>query len=188
MDRKCFDLLCEKIVNAVGEEKLMSEEFLDSLETSHPHKKLKDMHHAHKHSTGGFASGEIRLAITLRLMAGASYLDLGLLHICGYSSTHRIFHHVAENWICNDEIVSIDFCENMTNVDAMKQAAKDFAKNGRNEGIFGRIIGVLGGWLVKIGCPSLKHDNVLNVGSFYCRKGYCALNVQAIVDRNKIIV
>jgi len=41
---------------------------------------------------------------------------------------------------------------------------------------------------VKIGCPSLKHDNVLNVGSFYCRKGYYALNVQAIVDRNKIIV
>ena len=84
--------------------------------------------------------------------------------------------------------MSIDFYENMTNMEAMKQAAKDFAKNSRNEGVFGGIIGVLDGWLVKIGCPSLKHDNVLNVGSFYCRKGYYALNVQAIVDRNKIIV
>lgn len=97
MDRKCFDLLCEKIINVIGEEKFMSEDFLESLETSHAHKKLKDMHHAHKHSTGGFISGEIRLAITLRLMAGASYLDLGLLYVCGYSSICRIFHHVIEN-------------------------------------------------------------------------------------------
>ena len=70
----------------------------------------------------------------------------------------------------------------------MKKAAKEFAKNRWNEGIFSRIIGILDGWLVKIGCPSLKHDNVLNVGSFYCRKGYYAVNVQAMVNRNKIII
>ena len=28
MDRKCFDLLCEKIINVIGEEKFMSEDFL----------------------------------------------------------------------------------------------------------------------------------------------------------------
>ena len=92
MDSNCFKLLCEKIEDVVGKENFLSEEFLELLETSHVHKKLKIMNNAHKHSTGGFISGEIRLAITLRLMAGASYLDLGLLYVRGYSSIYRIRH------------------------------------------------------------------------------------------------
>ena len=54
--------------------------------------------------------------------------------------------------------------------------------------MFSSVIGVLDGWLVKIKCPTAKGDGVLNFGSFYCRKGHYAVNVQAIVDRNKKII
>ena len=143
MDSNCFKLLYEKIEDIVGKENFLSEEFLELLEISYVHKKLKIINNMHKHSTGSFISGEIYLAIILRLMTGASYLDLGLLYVCGYSSIYRIFHYVIENWICNDKIVKIECYENLTNIESMKKAAKEFAKNGRNEGIFGGIISVL---------------------------------------------
>ena len=54
--------------------------------------------------------------------------------------------------------------------------------------MFGGTIGALDGWLVKIKCPNSKRDKVTNFGSFFCRKGCYALNVQAIVDRNKMII
>jgi hypothetical protein len=41
--------------------------------------------YAHEASTGGFVSGEIKLALTLRLLAGGSYLDLSLLYEVGSS-------------------------------------------------------------------------------------------------------
>ena len=41
---------------------------------------------------------------------------------------------------------------------------------------------------MKIKYLSLKMDGMKNQGSFYCRKGYFAMNVQAMVDRNKRVV
>ena len=119
MDRDCFSKLCDRIEKVVGEEHFMSEEFLHALETSQVHKRCKCMQLSHKDSTGGFVCGEIRLAITLRLMAGASYLDLGLLYVCGYSSIYRIFHHAIEHWMCNDKIACINCFDNLNDIDAM---------------------------------------------------------------------
>ena len=82
----------------------------------------------------------------------------------------------------------MDYCKKITDVEAMKKASKKISNNGRNMGMFGGVIGVLDGWLVKIKCPNSKRNKVTNFGSFYCRKGHCALNVQAIVDRNKMII
>ena len=170
MHKDAFQDLCDKIEAAVGESEFLSEKFLESLESSHAHKKIKIMHDAHKSSTGGFACGEIRLAITLRLLAGSSYMDLGLLCVCGCSSIYRIFHYVMTNWICNDEVIDTDCYKNFTNDEAMKKAANIFSNNGRNVGMFGGAIGVLDGWSVKIKCPNSKRDKVTNFGSFYCRK------------------
>ena len=69
----------------------------------------------------------------------------------------------------------------------MKNAAKIFSKDGKNLGMIGGVLGVLGSWLVKMKCPITKRDGVLNFGSFYCRKGNYAINLHAIVDRNKIV-
>ena len=90
---------------------------MDALHTSQVHKKLKEPHEAHVHSTVGFISGEVMLAISLRLLPGTFYLDLGLIYVCGYSSTYRMFHHVINNWICNDKAVAINYYDNLTNIE-----------------------------------------------------------------------
>jgi hypothetical protein len=47
-------------------------------------------------------------------------------------------------------------------------------------------IGALDGWLVHIICPSIFE--VLNPGKYYSRKGFYAINVQVIVDKNKRVL
>eukprot|EP00986_Skeletonema_menzelii_P016744 scaffold15713_cov91-Skeletonema_menzelii.AAC.1 len=51
----------------------------------------------HDKSTGGFISGEVKLALRLRILAGGSYLDLALLFDRSSSSSHAyaiLFHGV----------------------------------------------------------------------------------------------
>ena len=69
MERLCFKKSCEKIENVVDEKDFKSEVFLETLTTSHVHTKLKESYNVHVRSTGGFVSGDIMLAITLRLLA-----------------------------------------------------------------------------------------------------------------------
>eukprot|EP00986_Skeletonema_menzelii_P015617 scaffold12237_cov208-Skeletonema_menzelii.AAC.4 len=48
-------------------------------------------------STGGFISGEVKLALSLRILAEGSYLDLALLFDRSSSSSHAyaiLFHDV----------------------------------------------------------------------------------------------
>ena len=123
------------------------------------------------HSTGGFISGEIKLAINLRLLDGGAYLYLGLLHVCGHSSICRTFYHVVEHWTCNNDVVIIALYDQLNDVEGMKNAAKLFSKNGRNLCMFGGVIGVLNGWLVKTKCPTTKRDGTLNFGSFSAERG-----------------
>ena len=131
MDREYFYKLCQTIEKAVGEAEFKSEKFLELVPTSHIHKKLKNMHLAHLHSTGGFISGEIKVDITLRFLAGSSPLDLGLLYVCSYSSIYRMFHHVVEHWTCNDEVVGIDLYDQLNEDEGMKNASKFCSKNGK---------------------------------------------------------
>ena len=70
---------------------------------------------AHQATTGGFISGEIKVALTLRLVAGGLYLDLSLLFDTGFRYVYKIFQDVIENWILDDRLVKIggiDYCSN----------------------------------------------------------------------------
>ena len=53
-------------------------------------------------------------------------------------------------------------------------------------GILKGCIGALDGWLDKIKCPTLQEVN--NPGKYMSRKGFFALNVQAIVDKRRRIL
>ena len=77
MTRECFQLLCDIIEANVGEEGFKSEEHLKNLKHTdvESEKKKVNLMHAHEASTGGFVSVEIKLSLTLRLLAGGSYLD-----------------------------------------------------------------------------------------------------------------
>ena len=87
MSRESFAYLCNKIETNVGEEVFKSKDYLNALRSS-----TKDMDkdkagamHAHEQSTGGYISVELKLAMTLRILAGGSYLDLSLLYETGPS-------------------------------------------------------------------------------------------------------
>ena len=88
MNKTCFDELCASIVNAVGDSSFKSEEFLES----HQHQ----VSGAHNISSGGSISGEVKLALTLCILSGASYLDLEKIFHLSFRGAYRIFNHVLK--------------------------------------------------------------------------------------------
>ena len=65
------------------------------------------MEKAHAESTGEFISGEIKLALTLRLLAGGSYFDLSLLLEVEFIYLYGIFHHIISQLINNNNLTNI---------------------------------------------------------------------------------
>ncbi len=128
-------------------------------------------------------SGEIKLAITLRVLGGASYLDCLLFFEVSFNHAHEIFKEVIVNWIRHPSFGPINGIEYCCNDAQMHAVALQFAQSSR--GVINGCIGALDGWLVKIKKPC-KCDGVQNPQSFYSRKGL--VNTQVIVDRNKRIL
>ena len=60
-------------MNAVGEKNFLSEEYMFYSGTID-----SNIHRASLMTTGGFICGEAKLALTLRMLAGGSYLDVSL--------------------------------------------------------------------------------------------------------------
>jgi hypothetical protein len=195
MTKEDFDALCLAIINAVGEEEFKPENFIktdltptrEDLTGNTHHCKKRRMFYANCATTGGYINGETKLAITLRLMAGGSFLDIAALYCCGYTYTNEIFHATIAKWICNDEVIKFEGLDYLENIPFMLENAKAFSSTGCHQGIFSGVIGSLDGWLVKIRRPR-KSDMVGDIASFYCRKGFYAVNVQAIVNKNKLVL
>ena len=187
MERGCFRSLCRKIEEAVGDSEFKSESYLRNLRTGAvPNSVKQKFDKIHQKTTGGFISGEIKVAMTLRLLAGGSYLDLGLLYEMSFSYTYEIFHHVVKNWINNDKLVKISGKDFFDDENKLKESATEFAR--KSNGLMWGAVGALDGWLVKIRQPSKIRDRVKNPASFFSRKGFFAVNVQVIVDRKKRVL
>jgi len=183
MSKECFDLLCDRIKSNVGEREFKSEVYLKQLLDSDL--KSNNILKAHKETTGGFISGEIKLALILRLLAGGCYLDLALLFEMGFTYSYVVFHNVIGNWILDDRFVKIDGAEYCSDVEWISSVALDFSRGSK--GVINGCIGALDGWIVKIIKPR-KSDGVHNPSSFFSRKGFFGINVQAIVDKKKRIL
>ena len=67
----------------------------------------------------------------------------------------------------------------------MQKNAIEFGQKSDN--IFTNVIGALDGWLVKIRPPK-QSDGVNHPATYYCRKGYHAINVQVIVNKRKQVL
>ena len=67
----------------------------------------------------------------------------------------------------------------------MRKVALQFARS--TNGTINGCIGAIDGWIVKITRPKVK-DGIRNPGSFFSRKGFFGINVQAIVDKKKRIL
>ena len=109
-------------------------------------------------STGGFISGEVKLALTLRLPVGGTYMDLALLYEVGMTYAYKILHDVVCNWINNDRLININGEDYLNGNERMATVANDFAI--RSQGLFKGAIGTLDGWLVKVKRPTEIRDKV----------------------------
>ena len=103
MNRPSCDQLCGCIISKVGDAVFKSQEWLDSC--SHDDEETTTRTNVKRPRTqwatnalGGTFSGELKVAVMLCLMAGASYLDLLLIFGICTSSIYNVFHK-AIAWI-----------------------------------------------------------------------------------------
>ncbi len=185
MSKCLFGILCRRIEDIIGAEKFMSEEYLNALLSSSRADQSSNIFFAHAKSTGGVLAGEVRLASTLRVLGGCSYMDMAIIFDFSFNHMHKIFRHVINKWLCHPSFYKISGIEYCSDNEWMKEVALQFARG--SYGVFGGCIGALDGWVVKIKKPSAR-DGVRNAKSFYSRKGYFGINVQVIVDKKKRIL
>ena len=112
------------------------------------------MHQAHVDTCGGYVSGEVKVAITLQMLAGGDSLDLGALFDIAVSHIRAIFNDVIEHWIVDINIENIDMAAYSNNPEALAKVSHGFSS--RSNGILVGEIGAVDGWLVKISKPSKR--------------------------------
>ena len=169
MSRPCFQLLCERITSKVGEKKFKSEKYIDAflIQPDNPFKsRVAMMHNAHANTSGGYVCGEVKLAITLRLMAGGDALDLGALFDISPNWCKHIFYDVLTEWVLDINLGEMDVRGYLSNKDELDRVSNGFSV--RSNGVLKGAIGAIDGWLVKIVKPNSISDRVNNiVGVFF---------------------
>ena len=107
------------------------------------------MNNPYVKSTGGFISGEVKLALALRLLlAGGTYMDLTLLYEVEMTYAYEILHGAVYNWIYDDRLVNINGEYDLNDNKQMTKVANDFATGSK--GLLKGDASALDGWLVKI--------------------------------------
>jgi hypothetical protein len=144
------------------------------------------MFRAHQRTSGGYISGEVKVAIALRILAGASYLDVGCIFGVHHQYVPKIFLEVISKWFSLNEISPLALDENLDDEDKLVEIASQFS-NGRCPSFTG-VIGALDGWLVRIRLSALRRWLKVGTGGYWSRKGFYALNVQVIVDKHKRVL
>ena len=177
MPKGCFNLLSEKVCMAVGDKEFMSESYLANLSG---HK--RNMFEAYKKTSGGYLSGEVKLAVMLCLMVSGSYLDISMIYVFGYTHTYKTLLTVIDKWICNPAVIDFLGDDYVTNKEEMKKVASQFKNGGSHCSILAGVLGTLDRWLVRIRSPTVLKDGIKEPGRFFTWKGLFAINVQAIVD------
>ena len=184
MSKVSFQLLADKIEDIIGPDNFKSERYLNNAIQGHGDGS-RNIIVAHQQSTGGMLSGEMKLALSLHVLGGGTYMDLALIFDISFNHAHKIVTHVISTWLVHKDFRPINGIEFCWDDARMSEVALQFSE--ASNGVINGCIGALDGWVVKIQKPSLK-DGIRNPQSFYSRKGYYALNVQAIVDKKKRIL
>ena len=181
MSKPCFEELCQTIIGKIGESNFKSEAYIDAFLRGN-----NKMYKAQEKTCGGYISGEIKLATTIRLLSGGDACDLAVIFDVYPSHISVIVREVLENWIIKPNIGKIDILKYLADEEAMNRVSHGFSK--RSNGVLRGAIGAIDGWLVKIKRPNYLLDKVTNPVPFYSRKGFYGLNVQCIVDHRKRVL
>ena len=111
MYKPCFYLLCTRIERVVGQDAFKSDDYLENLELLGHSTPRSSVYQATMRSSGHYISGEIKVALTLRYLAGGSYLDMYLWYNISPNHVLTMVREVCKNWFCNDQVMKIDFYE-----------------------------------------------------------------------------
>jgi len=163
MKRESFRKLCDTVRDKIGDDEFKFEQ-----------RKENEFY-------GGQVSGEIKMTMFLRILAGASYLDVYLIYDVHTSKIYKFFDDVA-NWI--NKTFTFPFVDALRNenIQFFKDLSNSFSED--TDGVFLGCIGANDGMAVKIRCPTIT-ELLKNLGAYFCRKVYHALNLQAICDKYK---
>jgi len=123
----------------------------------------------------GAIEPEVRVAIVLRIMAGAADLDLMVLWQVARSTIYQIFHETSEAIANALPMESFPDCEIRC-----ANLSMGFSSSRGNSNPLQGCIGALDGIAVRISKP--RPSDCINPASYYHRKGYYAIPVQAICD------
>jgi hypothetical protein len=132
----------------------------------------------------GPVPAELRLAATLRWLAGASYIDL--VDIYGFYSIHSVKWQVIAAitaiydlpWMSGQRFNYDKFADPVLR----EEIKRGFAAKSRHQ-LFKRCIGAVDGWLPVIQRPAAAAMGARHAA--YCNKGYYSINVQAVVDARR---
>eukprot|EP01047_Picozoa_sp_COSAG01_P082761 COSAG01_NODE_17037_length_1183_cov_1.239852_1_plen_379_part_10 len=136
----------------------------------------------------GAISNEIKLAMTLRWLAGGSYLDIADLH--GVSE-EAFYTHVWQVMEAIDTVKAYRFqllrLLSSLNLEQGRSPVEPLAEgfDAKTHGIVTGCIGAVDGIAIKLSAAALS--DVPNAGSYYCRKGYHSLNFQVCCDAERRI-
>lgn len=175
MTRESFSRLCKKIERKVGVETFKSEQYL----RTRPRPRTAEA----TDFLGGAISGEMKVALFLRMMAGGSYLDLLFAYGMGTSAVHRIYKDVGK-WVNKTLEFPLPKILKMPpnqRESALRKIAAGFA--ALSKGMLYGFIGMLDGLAVRI--PRPCDPDIIDPGNYFCRKQFYALNAQALVDAHK---
>lgn len=184
MARTSFQKLCETLCCTVGEDVFQPHSDIFGGGLCSPLLAASTKKQGAISSCGGKLPGEIRVAIFLRILAGASYLDLMVIFQVVHDPIYRSFKMVC-GWINRTFKFPLVAALEEENMDYFREVSSSFA-GGASGGEFKGCIGALDGLAVRIKRPTLSRS-LPNPGAYYCRKNFFALNVQAICDANKKI-
>jgi DDE superfamily endonuclease len=127
-----------------------------------------------------FICGEAKVALSIRMLAGGSYLDLVPLFDVSKAHLYKTFHDFV-GWILLVFEFPLPRWLREGSWQPLIDRANHFAE--KTDGVFYGPFAANDGLAVRIVSPTLKQ--VPDPGNYYCRKGFFALNVQAMCDRSK---
>ncbi len=127
-------------------------------------------------SSRGFISPDVRLAITLRLLAGGSYFDVMITFRVGRSTCFFVFRDTLQSIDNLLRLPGLPF----ENHQAKCQLEEGFRFSRANESPLRGCVAAVDGIVVKIRKPS----DIYGLAKFFNRKGLYSIPVQAVVDSN----
>ena len=99
---------------------------------------------------------------------------------------HHNIYQYSETWIVGNNLGEMSIESYLNDEEELNRVSVGFSQ--RSNGVLIGAIGAIDGWLVKIKRPTSTLDKIRNVVGFFSRKSFYALNVQCIVNHEKIVL